>query len=256
MLPDKKIIAFDVDGTLTVSKSPITETMADLVKELIKQKIVIAVSGGKFGQFKTQFLPPFEQDDSFIPFIHNLKLVTTCGTQRYDYDEIKKEWVLTDKEPLNEKVKEKAKKLLQEIIDSGKYEIPPNPVGEIVEDRDTQVTFSALGQQAKIEDKSIWDPDRRKRKKIVSALAPKLPEVSMLINAYSSIDIVPKGFNKAVGLLRYLEKIGVDKSDMVYVGDALFPEGNDYSIIEAGIEAIEVKGPEETELLIKDWLKN
>jgi phosphomannomutase len=76
----------------------------------------------------------------------------------------------------------------------------------------------------------------------------------MLINAYSSIDIVPKGFNKAVGLLRYLSKIGLNKSDIIYVGDALFPGGNDYSIVEAGIEHIAVKGPEETEILIKNWL--
>ncbi len=254
MLPDKKIIAFDVDGTLTASKCPITDDMAFLLKELIKRKVVIAVSGAKFEQFKTQFLPPFEQDSSFTPFIHNLKLVTTCGTQRYDYNEIKKEWELTDKEPLSEEVKEKVKKLLQGIINSGKYEIPPNPAGEIVEDRDTQVTFSALGQQAKIKDKSAWDPDQRKRKTIVSVLAPELPEVSMLINAHSSIDIVPKGFNKAVGLMRYLNKIGLDKSDMVYIGDALFPGGNDYSIVEAGIQNIAIKGPEETELLIKKWI--
>jgi phosphoglycolate phosphatase-like HAD superfamily hydrolase len=129
MLPDKKIIAFDMDGTLTESKSPIAASMAVLLKELIKQKLVFAVSGGKFEQFETQFLPPFEQDNAFLPFIHNLKLLTTCGTQRYDFDEIKNTWVLADKEPLSEEVKEKVKKLLQEIIDSGNYEIPPNSAG-------------------------------------------------------------------------------------------------------------------------------
>jgi hypothetical protein len=257
MLPDKKIIAFDVDGTLTESKSPITDSMASLLKELIKQKMVIAVSGGKFGQFETQFLPPFEKDNSFIPFIHNLKLLTTSGTQRYDFDEAKHGWMLIDKEPLGEEVKERIKKLLKEIIESSAiYEIPPNPTGDIVEDRDTQITFSALGQQAKVEDKKAWDPDQRKRKKIVSVIGPQVPEVTMLINAYSSIDIVPKGFNKAVGLTRYLDKIGLNKSDIVYVGDALFPGGNDYSIVEAGIENIAVKGPEETEVIIRTWLKN
>ena len=255
MLPNKKIIAFDVDGTLTASKSPITENMASLLKELIKQRTVIAVSGGKFGQFKTQFLPPFEQDNSFIPYIQNLKLLTTSGTQRYDFNEAKHIWELVYKEPLGEEVKERIKKLLKEVIDnSDLYEIPPNPVGDIVEDRDTQITFSALGQQAKIEDKSAWDPDQRKRKKIVSVIGPQVPEVTMLINAYSSIDIVPKGFNKAVGLMRYLDKMGLHKSDMVYVGDALFPGGNDYSVVEAGIENIAVKGPEETGSILKTWL--
>ena len=104
MLPLKTIIAFDVDGTLTPSKSQITESMANVLKELIKQKIVFAISGGNFKQFKTQLLPAFHSDDSFMPFMHNLKILTTSGTQRYEYDEIKKDWQLTDKESLSEDV--------------------------------------------------------------------------------------------------------------------------------------------------------
>jgi len=254
MLPDKKIIIFDVDGTLTVSKSPITPEMAELVKQLMKRKTVVAISGAKFGQFKTQFLPPFDNDNLLTPFMTKLILLPTSGSQRYEYDEVKKEWQLTDKEPLREDIKEKAKKLLQEIIDSGLYDIPSNPTGDIIEDRDTQVTFSACGQLAPIEVKSAWDTDKKKRQKIVAVLAPELPEASLLINAYSSIDIVPKGFNKAVGLMRFLSKASLHKSDVIFVGDGLFPGGNDYSVYEAGFETIPVKGPEETELLIRKWI--
>ncbi len=254
MLPDKKIIAFDVDGTLTPSKSPITEEIAVLVKELMKKRTVVAISGAKFGQFKTQFLPPFDKDEKLSPYIHNLILLPTSGSQRLEYNERKKEWQLTDKEPLREDIKEKAKKLLKEIIDSGLYEIPPNPVGDIVEDRDTQVTFSACGQLASVEAKKTWDPDQKKRRKIKEVLEPELPETSILINAYSSIDILPKGFNKAVGLTRFLKKLGLQKSDMIFVGDGLFPGGNDYSVYEAGFETIAVKGPEETALIIKKWI--
>lgn len=254
MLPDKKIIAFDLDGTLTVSKSPITPEMGELLKRLLKQKMVVVTSGGSFKQFRTQFLPPFESDDSIMPIIHNLILLPTSGSQRYEYDQEKKDWQLTDKEPLDEAAKEKAKKLLKGIIDSGLYDIPPNPAGDIVEDRDTQLTFSALGQLAKPEAKASWDPDKKKRQKIVSVLEPELPEVSLLVNAYSSIDIVSKGFNKAVGLGRLLRKLGLKKSDVVFLGDGLFPGGNDYSVYEAGIETLPVKGPEETALIIEGWI--
>src|SRR3989338_656598 len=254
MLPDKKIIIFDVDGTLTVSKSPITPEMAELVKQLMKRKTVVAISGAKFGQFKTQFLPPFDNYNLLTPFMTKLILLPTSGSQRYEYDEVKKEWQLTDKEPLREDIKEKAKKLLQEIIDSGLYDIPSNPTGDIIEDRDTQVTFSACGQLAPIEVKSAWDTDKKKRQKIVALLAPELPEASLLINAYSSIDIVPKGFNKAVGLMRFLSKASLHKSDVIFVGDGLFPGGNDYSVYEAGFETIAVKGPEETAVIIKQWI--
>ena len=254
MLPAKKIITFDIDGTLTVSKGPITDYVAYLVKELVKKKLVVLISGARFEQFKTQFLPPFHDNDFLFSFGHNLILLPTSGSQIYQYDKTKKEWQLTDKEPLREDIKEKAKKLLKDIINSGLYDIPSNPTGEIVEDRDTQVTFSALGQQAPIELKRLWDPDQKKRQKIKAVLQPELPDASILINAYSSIDILPKGFNKAAGLLLFMNKNGFKKSDMVFVGDGLFPSGNDYSVYEAGIETIAVKGPEETAEIIKKWL--
>lgn len=254
MLPDKKIIVFDVDGTLTASKTLITESMANLIKELIKQKMVIAIAGGSFHQLETQFLPPFLRDDSMMPFIHNFTLLPTSGSQRYEYDEIKKEWTLTDKEPLPSGAKERAMKLLQEVIDNPVYEIPQNPIGNIIEDRDTQITFTPNGQQAPVELKLRFDPDRKKREKIKAMLELKLPEISILINGTSSIDILPKGFTKAVGLMRFLNKIGLDKSDVIFVGDALFPGGNDYSVYEAGIDTIAVKNPEETESIIKKWI--
>lgn len=254
MLPNKKIIAFDVDGTLTVSKTLITESMANLIKELVKQKMIIAIAGGSFKQLETQFIPPLLNDNSLIPFIHNLILLPTSGSQRYEYDEIKKEWKLTDKEPLDVDVKKRAIKLLQEVINNPIYEIPPNPIGEIIEDRDTQITFTPNGQQAPVELKLRFDPDRNKREKIKAILSPQLPEVDLLINGTSSIDILPKGFNKAVGLMRFLDKIGLSKMDVIFIGDALFPGGNDYSVYEAGFDTIAVKNPGETEAIIKKWI--
>jgi HAD superfamily hydrolase (TIGR01484 family) len=254
MLPSKKIIAFDLDGTLAVSKSPITEKMGDLVKQLAKQKIVVVISGGSFTQFQTQFLPPFHDSNSMSLFVHNLKLLPTSGSQRYEYNEAKKEWQLTDKEPLNEDTKNKAKKLLQNIIDSGLYDIPKNPKGDIIEDRDTQISFSALGQKAPIEEKKLWDPDQKKRQKIKVEIEPQIPEATIVIGGTTTLDILQKGFNKAVGLERLLTKLDLQKSDMIFVGDAIFPGGNDYSVFEAGIETIAVKGPEETEEIINSWI--
>lgn len=254
MLPDKKIIAFDVDGTLTVSKTLIADSMADLIKKLIKEKIIIAISGGDFQQLKTQFLPPFLNDNSIIPFIHNFILLPTSGSKRYEYNETTKEWIITDKEPLPENAKERAMKLLQEVIDNPIYEIPPNPTGKIIEDRDTQITFTPNGQQAPVAIKLAFDPDRKKREKIKAILGPQLPEVDLLINGTSSIDILAKGFNKAVGIMRFLNKTGLKKEDVLFVGDGLFPGGNDYSVYEAGFDTIAVKNPQETEAIIKTWI--
>ncbi len=254
MLPDKKIIAFDLDQTLNVSKMPINSEMASLLKQLLKQKMIAVISGGAFKQFQNLFLPEFLNDRAMDPFIQNLKLLPTSGSQRYEYDPVKKEWILTDIEPMDSLVRDKVKKLFQGIIDSGQYDIPPNPFGAIIEDRETQVTFTPNGQEAPIAIKRLWDPDRKKREKIVAVLAPQLPEVDLLINGSSSIDVVPKGFNKAVGLTRLLSKLQLQKSDMIFVGDAIFPGGNDYSVYTAGIKTVSVKGPEETELIIRSWL--
>ncbi len=254
MLPSQKIIAFDVDGTLTASKTLITESMANLIKKLLKQKMVIAIAGGSFHQLENQFLPPFLNDNSMLPYIKNFTLLPTSGSQRYEYDEINKKWILADKEPLDSGLKEKVIKLLQEVIDNPIYEIPSNPTGNIIEDRDTQITLTPNGQQAPVEIKLLFDPDRKKREKIKAMLEPLLPEVDILINGTSSIDILPKGFNKAVGLIRFLDKAGFTKSDVIFVGDGLFPGGNDYSVFEAGFDTIAVKNSEETEAIIKNWV--
>jgi phosphomannomutase len=254
MLPDKKIIAFDVDGTLTASKTLITDSMADLIKKLIQKKMVISIAGGSFHQLETQFLPPFLNDNSMLPYIKNFTLLPTSGSQRYEYDEKDGKWEMTDKEPMPTEAKKLAIELLEEIIADPQYEIPPNPIGNIIEDRDTQITFTPNGQQAPVEIKLRFDPDRKKREKIVAMLEPKLPELTLLINGTSSIDILPKGFNKAVGLMRYLKKAGLNKSDILFVGDGLFPGGNDYSVFEAGFDTIAVKNPKETESIIKQWI--
>jgi hypothetical protein len=255
MLPDKKIIAFDVDGTLTASKTLITESMANLIKQLIQKKMVISIAGGSFHQLETQFLPPFLTDNSMLPYIKNFTLLPTSGSQRYEYDETDKKWEMTDKEPMPADSKDRAIKLLEEVIADPQYEIPPNPYGKIIEDRDTQITFTPNGQQAPVAIKLAFDPDRRKREKIVAMIEPKLPELTILVNGTSSIDLLPKGFNKAVGLIRFLNNAGLKKEDVLFIGDGLFPGGNDYSVFEAGFDTIAVKSPEETELIIKDWLK-
>ena len=254
MLPNKKIIAFDVDGTLTASKTPITDSMAGLIKELIRHKKVIAIAGGSMHQLETQFLPPFLGDKEMLPFIKNFTLLPTSGSQRYEYDESGGEWKMADKVPLDPDVKERAIKLLREVIEDPEFGIPPDPVGNIIEDRDTQITFTPNGQQAPLEIKMRFDPDRRKREKIKAFIEPHLPETTILINGTSSIDILPKGFNKAVGLARYLSHSGFKKEDVIFVGDGIFPGGNDYSVFEAGFDTIPVKSPLDTEEIIRGWI--
>lgn len=250
----KKIVAFDLDGTLAESKRPITHDMALLIEDLAKQKIVAIISGGTFKQFNTQFLPAFKKEGFSEEFVKNLILLPTSGSQRYEYNLENKEWKITDIELFSEKIKEKAKKVLNEIIESGLYGIPKDPIGDYIEDRVTQLSISALGQEAPIEQKKLWDPDQKKRQKIKLVLDKELPETSIIIGGTTTLDILPKGFDKAKGLKRLLSKMDMSITDMIFVGDAIFPGGNDYSAYEAGIESLKVTGPNETAEIIKKWL--
>jgi phosphomannomutase len=251
----KKIAAFDLDDTLTESKQALSVDMAQLLADLSQKIKVVIISGGSIHQFKKQILQTFlsrvpHPDAAFS----NMILLPTSGSQRYEYNSETKDWDLTDMEPFAEDLKLKAIKALEYIVASGEYDLPEEHFGERIEERGTQITLSVLGQDAPVDKKMAWDPDESKRKKIQHTLQAMLPEMEVRVGGSTSIDILHKGFNKAVGLLRLLNKLNLQKEDMVFVGDAVFPDGNDYPPLEAGIETIAVKNPGETAELIKKWL--
>lgn len=252
----KKFVAFDLDGTLAVSKQTLGSDMAELLCELAKEKKVVIISGGSFNQFKKQFLPSFVPKKEEADIIYsNLILLPTSGSMRYQYDIAKEEWIMTDIEEMKEEIKQKVLNIFRDYVSLGKYGIGAIIEGdEVVEDRFTQISLSALGQHAPYEIKKLWDPDQKKRKVIKKELEELLPEVEINIGGTTTLDCLVKGFNKAKGLIRLLEHMDSTIDDMVFVGDAIFPGGNDYSPYEAGIECIKISGPIETKEVIKKWL--
>lgn len=247
---DKKIIAFDLDGTLAESKQHLQENMSLLLSQLALEKIIVIISGGSFDQFKKQFLPFFKANEEIYK---NLILLSTSGSQTYQY--LNNDWLMTDIEKFDENIKQTVIKELENISKDLAFGIGAITDGDkVIEDRLTQVTLSALGQKAPIEFKEKWDPDQKKRQQIRQILLNKLSNVNIIIGGTTSIDILPSDFDKAKGLQKLLNKLGLSKEDMLFVGDAIFPGGNDYSVYEAGIETVKVKGPKETAELIKSWI--
>jgi hydroxymethylpyrimidine pyrophosphatase-like HAD family hydrolase len=121
----------------------------------------------------------------------------------------------------------------------------------VIEDRDSQITLSALGQQAPLDEKKKWDPDYKKREKIKTILAPLIPEFSILLGGATSIDVTRPGIDKAYGIKKLRETLGIVIEDMIFVGDALFPGGNDYPVKQTGVVCIEVRDPHETKRVIE-----
>ena len=121
-----------------------------------------------------------------------------------------------------------------------------NPAGEIVENRDSQVTFSALGQAAKPEDKYPWDPDHHKRNEIVARARELAPEFDYEVAGTTSINVFLPGMNKTFGMTKLMEQLGISREDILYFGDMTQPGGNDYPVVEMGIETVAVRTWEDT----------
>ena len=115
--------------------------------------------------------------------------------------------------------------------------------GEVIEDRGSQITLSALGQQAPLAEKEKWDPDFAKRKKVKAILEPLIPGFSVRLGGATSIDVTKPGIDKAYGIRKLRDILGVSLEEMIYVGDALFPGGNDYPAEMVGVISIQCADP-------------
>jgi phosphomannomutase len=102
-----------------------------------------------------------------------------------------------------------------------------------------------------IEEKKDWDPDFAKRKKILKILTPLIPEFSVRMGGATSIDITKHGIDKAYGIRKLRDVLNITIEEMIFIGDALFPGGNDYPAKEAGVVSIRVRDPNETKRVVE-----
>jgi phosphomannomutase len=239
----KKLIVFDLDGTLAQSKSEIDPGMARLLDQLLKVVKVAVISGGGWPQFQKQVLAHLSGGDG----LENLSLLPTCGTKFFQYD---CEWKQLYSEDFTNSERTKILAALHQAVDKAGNK-PAKVWGEVIEDRGSQITFSALGQQAPLEEKSKWDPDFKKRKAILAILNPSLPRFSVHMGGSTSIDITKPGIDKGYGIHKLRDTLGVAIAEMIFIGDALFPGGNDYPAMQAGAFAIRVNGPDESKKVIE-----
>ncbi len=242
----KKLIVFDLDGTLAESKSSLDDEMAGLFKNLLAVVKVAVISGGAWPQFEKQLLTDLGEDQHF----GNLFILPTCGTKFYRYEN---GWEQVYSEDFTAEEKKEIIDALNKVI--GEAGIKPERTwGELIEDRGSQITYSALGQQAPVEEKKKWDPDFAKRKKLKEPLDRLLSGFSVSLGGATSIDVTKPGIDKGYGIHKLQDTLGVPIADMIFVGDALFPGGNDYPAKEAGARSIGVKGPQETKRVIETIL--
>ena len=248
----KKIIIFDLDGTLTRSKTNLDQEMASLICKLLRVKHVAVTSGCSFQQFESQFLSGLPVSAN----LRNLLLFPTCSASGYYYDRKRRRFFQAYTKHLSERDIMKILKSFTRVFQELNYSNPAKTYGPIFENRGSQVTFSALGQNAPLRFKRKWDPNQQKRLRIRRLLKPHLRNFEISIGGTTSIDVTRKGVNKTLCVEKLNERLAVMKKDMLFVGDALFKGGNDYIMKSTGIKCVPVSGPKQTKELIGRIIQN
>ena len=247
----KKLIAFDLDDTLAITKSPISDRMGELLTKLLDSYHVCIISGGKIGQFHMQVVDRLEATPKQLTRLH---LMPTCGTRYYRYDGHKQNWVLQYAEDLSDSDKRE----IIAVLEASAKELGlwvDNPTGEIIEDRDSQITYSALGQQASAEDKYQWaDKNAEAKQQLRALVAERLPNLEVRLGGSSSVDVTRIGIDKAYGMQKMIDELGIRKSDILFIGDKLAEGGNDYPVKAMGINTIAVERWDDTAFVIEGIL--
>ena len=250
----KKLIAFDMDGTLAESKSPLNDRMAVALDKLLENFHVCVISGGKFDLFQKQLLSNLHAEPAKLERLH---LMPTCGTRYYVFDIAGSSWKQVYAEDLTDAEKKKITGVLQEAMDTLGYH-EKKTWGDIIEDRGSQITLSTLGQDVVAELglegvklKEAWDPDNAKKNKIRDYAAERLPELEVRVGGLTSIDVTKPGIDKAYGMQKLIEILGISKDEILFMGDRIVEGGNDYPVKAMGIDSIEVSHWRDTAIAVE-----
>lgn len=250
----KKVLAFDVDDTLNVAKTPISEEMATILTDCLDRFAICPISGQKFDQFIRQIVEPLQKFGATSEQFKNLHLFVAQGTQYYRFNGT--DWEQVYNNPLTDEQVAKIKQTLEQSAkELGYWEADKLDEGdEIIENRLSQLTFSALGQTAGTEAKYAWDPDHKKREAIVARCKELAPEFDYEIGGTTSINAFIPGMNKTFGMTHLMSELHVDKPDILYFGDMTQPGGNDYPVVQMGIDTITVRSWEDTTYALRGIL--
>jgi phosphomannomutase len=239
----KKLIVFDLDGTLAESKAAIDKEMSTRLGALLTVAKVAVISGGDWPQFEKQVLAKLPKNAA----LKNLSILPTCGTKYYEY---KNDWKQLYAENFTDDEKNKIISSLNKAIDESGFKAT-KVWGETIEDRGSQVTYSALGQHAPLDEKKKWDPDFAKRNKIKKQLDKMIPEFAVNLGGATSIDVTKHGIDKAYGIRKLRDVLNIAIKEMMFIGDAIFPGGNDYPAKQAGVFSVRVSDPNETKKVVE-----
>lgn len=232
---NKLCLAFDLDDTLTYSKQNIDKRMASLLSELSSKYTIAIISGCNYEQMQNQVVYLLDPHSVF-----NFHFLPTSGGQYWHANKCIY-FRLLDENEIAE-----AQKAFWISFNNLKL-IIPKLYGYLMENRESQLTFSMCGQNAPLKVKEEWNKKYdQKRRILAECMQELLPNLTVRVGGKTSIDVTPKGLDKAFGLGKFLEYTKFNKEEILFFGDQLQPGGNDYSVKQMGIDCVEVSSPEDT----------
>lgn len=242
-----RLVAFDLDDTLAPSKAPLPQPMADALLALLDTTPVCVISGGQILQFTNQVVNRLH--DASARQLGRLHLMPTCGTQYYRH--VEGAWQQVYAHNLSDDEKARALQVVEsEARRLGLWEA--DTWGPILEDRGSQITFSALGQHAPVDAKKKWDPTGAKKESLREGVAALLPDLEVRSGGSTSVDITRRGIDKAYGINRLSELTDIALTDMLFVGDRLDEGGNDYPVKALGVPCVAVSDWRETAEIVSE----
>ena len=225
MFENTKIVAFDLDGTLTQHKSKLGDKNKSVLDRLSKKYKLIMVGAGTCPRIWNQMN------------CYPIDVIGSYGLQYASYNAETKQQDLQwdEKVPVDREEIMRRAMLLRDKYDLHDY------AGEPMEFHPTgALTFPVLGTKAQIEDKLAYDPDRAKRRPGYPRVCELFSDYTVFIGGSSSYDIVPHPYNKLYALDRFCEQNGYTREDVVYFGDDYGPGGNDFQVYDAGVDFITI----------------
>lgn len=238
-----KHIFFDLDGTLTASRTRMIEEDVPIFDALCASHDVIVVSGAEEKQMRAQ-LP--------VKIDHGYYLLTQNGNHAID-----KEGGVLWSERFTDEQKILIRAFVKDIHDEIRLTVKDE--GDLVEDRGSQISYSLIGHHEDLAKKQQFDPEGAKRKALLAARGIEVQHlfergIEITVGGTTCLDIFQAGKNKGSNVTRFIEKMGWDKRDCIYFGDALEPGRNDHTVVGV-IQTQAVTGPEQTFSFINKMLR-
>lgn len=247
----KKMFVLDLDGTLAESKLPIDDEMGKLFCALLAKKRIAVIGGGKHELFFEQLVSRLVCQKKLFA---NLFLFPVNATKFFRYKN--RTWTKLYEHNFTKLEIVKIRRAFTDTFREFDYVKPKKVWGEVIENRDSQVTFSALGQKAPVAAKKKWNKENNEfRLRMSRRLQALLPAFEVRVGGLTSIDVTKKGIDKAYGIAQIETHLNTPRKKMLFVGDAIFPGGNDYAVVRACVDYVKVKNTKDTKRLLRKALE-